>query len=436
MEEKRLEQARIGIVGSGFVSRGLAISFAGCDDLRVTAVLTRSLPRHRTDYPERDLLTDSLDSLIERSDVVVLATGDPVYATDVVDAVLSAGIPVVTMDSEFHVTTGSWFVDRGYITEAEGDQPGSIAALRNNALEMGFRPLVYGNVKGYLNHTPTLEEMRHWARRQGISLQQVTSFTDGTKLQIEQAFVANAFGAGIAKEGMIGLRCDDIHFAGDELAQIAVDLGTPIADYVRSSHLPAGVFVVCEHDDEQQPFLRYLKLGEGPYYTLMHNFHLCHLEVAKTVRQVLAGAPPLLNNTDAPRVSVATVTKKSLEPGDRIKRGIGSFDVRGEAIELDSIPDHVPIGLMEGAIVKRRVGPREILTFDDVDLPDSKALSCWQDIMSRRVIPKTVRRSLAALSSAFVSLRTDPVGAVATDLWNGLVATQEVVSVGLTAIGA
>ena len=45
-------------------------------------------------------------------------------------------------------------------------------------------------MKGFLNHHPTPGEMRYWAKRQGISLRQVTSFTDGTKIQIEQAFVA------------------------------------------------------------------------------------------------------------------------------------------------------------------------------------------------------------------------------------------------------
>lgn len=431
-----MEQARIGIIGSGFVSRGLALSFANCDDLEVTAVLTRTASPHRTDYPDPDLLTDSVDYLVEHSDLVVLASGDPVYATDIVDVVVSAGIPLVTMDSEFHVTTGSWFVDRGYVTEAEGDQPGSLAALRNNALEMGFRPLVYGNVKGFLNHTPTEEEMRHWAHRQGISLQQVTSFTDGTKLQIEQALVANAYRAGIARRGMIGLRCDDIHFAGDELAEVAAEKGMPIADYVRSSHLPAGVFIVCSHDDEQRPFLRYLKLGDGPYYTLMHNFHLCHLEVAKTIRQVLTGAPPLLNNTESPHVSVAAIAKKRLEAGDRIKRGIGSFEVRGEAIEIDSVPDHVPVGLMAGAIVKRRVQPGQILTFDDVDLPDSKALSCWKQIKDRRLVQNALSRPLAALSAAFLSTKSESLGTAAAHMWHGMIAGQEtLLNCGLAAFG-
>ncbi|HUF08533.1 MAG TPA: hypothetical protein VMO47_04375 [Rhodothermales bacterium] len=431
-----MEQTRIGIIGSGFVSRGLVLAFANCSDLKVTAVLTRTASRQRSDYPAPDLLTESVYHLIDRADLVVLACGDPIYSTEVVDVVMGAGIPVVTMDSEFQVTTGSWFVDKGYLTEAEGDQPGTLAAFRNNVLEMGFRPMVYGNVKGFLNHTPTEEEMKHWARRQGISLQQVTSFTDGTKLQIEQALVANAFRAGIARRGMIGLRCLDIQFAGDELAAVAAEKGEPIADYVRSSHLPAGVFIVCAHDDSQQPFLRYLKLGEGPYYTLMHNYHLCHLEVAKTIRQVVSGAPPLLNNTELPHVSVASVAKKRLEVGDRIERGIGSFEIRGEAVEIDHFPDHVPVGLMAGAIVKRRVDPGAILNLDDVELPESKALTCWHRIMERRLVTSRLRVPMASASAAFFSTRSgaDSVTAALAEFWHGLVAGQEMLLNGSLAV--
>ena len=46
-----------------------------------------------------------------------------------VTLLVRAGRPVVTMDSELQVTTGSYFVGQGYITEADGDQPGCLARL-------------------------------------------------------------------------------------------------------------------------------------------------------------------------------------------------------------------------------------------------------------------------------------------------------------------
>jgi len=186
-----LQASRIGVVGTGFLAKGLVIALEGKQDLVVSRVLTRTNILERTDFPRQDILTNSIDDLIGNSDLVVECSGDVIHGTNVIDKVVSASLPVVTMDSELQVTTGSYFARRGFITEAEGDQPGCLAALRENVIQMGFNPLVYGNIKGFLNHFPTRDEMEFWAKKQNISLDKVISFTDGTKIQFEQALVAN-----------------------------------------------------------------------------------------------------------------------------------------------------------------------------------------------------------------------------------------------------
>jgi len=127
------------------------------------------------------------------------------HGTSVIERAFEAGLKVVTVNAELQVTTGSYLAGKGFLTEAEGDQPGSLAALREDALQMGFEPLVYGNMKGYLNHDPSPEDMAYWANRQGISIDQTTSFTDGTKVQIEQVIIGNGLGATITRQGMEGL---------------------------------------------------------------------------------------------------------------------------------------------------------------------------------------------------------------------------------------
>lgn len=351
-------------------------------DLKVSRVLTRSDPSRRGDFPRQDVLTQSVQDLVDSSDVVVECSGDPIYAHTVVGRVMQAGLPVVTMDAEFQVTTGSHFAGRGVITEAEGDQPGCLAALREDAVQMGFRPLVYGNIKGFLNYTPCPEEMRYWAQRQGISLDKTVAFTDGTKLQMEQALVGNGLGADIATEGLMGPATDDLAQAADVLAGYAVRSGLPISDYVLSRRLPPGVFILAEHDKEQQPFLKYYKMGDGPHYLLVREFHLCHLELLKTVRRVLAGGGALLTNSEVPRIGVAAVAKRHIESGAVIKRGIGGFDVRGVAVRIAERSDHVPIGLLSGAVAKHRLDPGELLVFADVDVPESAALNGWQHVRS------------------------------------------------------
>ena len=288
---------RIGIVGTGFVSRHFAFELARRPSYRLGKVLTRRPLASCNEYPRQDALTDSLDQLIDESDVVFECTGDVPYAATTVGPILTAGKPVVTLNAEFHTTVGSHFVDQGLLTEAEGDQPGCLAALHEEALALGFTPLVYGNMKAFLNRNPSPEDMRYWAERQDYSVPMVTSFTDGSKVQIEQCLVANGLGAGIAREDLLGLETGDLKHAAQELGAAADKLGYPISDYILDRGLQHGVFIVARHDDAQQVPLRNLKFGDGPYYLLIKDYCLVHLEVFKTIDRVVRERRPLLSKS-------------------------------------------------------------------------------------------------------------------------------------------
>ena len=343
-------------------------------------MLTRRPPAEVDNFPQPDALTNDLEKFINACELVVECSGDAVHATDVVDAAMQNQLPVVTMNCEFQVTSGSAFVERGLLTEAEGDQPGCLAMLRREIVSMGFEPLVYGNVKGFLNRTPEPDEMKYWSGRQGISTAQTTSFTDGTKLQIEQTLVANSFGAGITQPGLLGPENGDLMAGGRILAAEAQKLGRPISDYVLCPGIP-GVFITATHEEFQKPFLSYLKLGDGPFYTLIKGYHLCHLEIPRTVRGVVESNDVLMNNSARPEISVNTIAKRDLTEGHLIEQGIGSFDVRGEAIEIKADPDHVPIGLVKNARLTRSIEAGEPLTLGDVELPDSLAVRLWREIV-------------------------------------------------------
>ena len=372
---------KIGIIGSGFIASGLAKLLTQHKDYDISGILTRSDVYKRDDFTQHDLLTNSLEDLIDNSDLIVECSGDAIYATESIDRILKASIPVVTMNSEFHVTTGSYFVDKGLVTEAEGDQPGVQAILHEEAVEMGFKPLVYANIKGFLNENPTIEDMTYWGNKSNLSLEMVTSFTDGTKVEIEQVLVANGLGAGIIQEGLVKLASDDMLEGGTVLADKAKELGYPVSDYLLSAKLPAGVFLVVEHDADQQDSLQYYKLGAGPYYVLERTYHLCHLEIIKTIKRVLNGGGVLLNNSEKPRFSVAAIAKRDLKVGEKIKKGIGSFDVRGTAIELKNDLSHVPIGLLANATIIKEVKEGDRVSFDDIEIPASLALEVWKKII-------------------------------------------------------
>jgi predicted homoserine dehydrogenase-like protein len=269
---------------------------------------------------------------------------------------------------------------------------------------MGFEPLVYGNVKGFLNRTPTRPEMEKWAALQGISVEQVTSFTDGTKVHIEQVVVANGLGADLAPGGMVG--GDTVHDGFKEgayaLAEVAERAGIVMSDFLMASSMPSpgrerprpGVFVVATMPDERQrPSLRYYKLGEGPYYVFERPFHLCHFELPKTLRAVVDGDAPLLNNGARPRYGVAAVAKRALGAGETIARGVGGFDVRGEGVAIADEPEHVPVALLTGARLRRGVRAGETLRFGDVELSESEALAAWLAAVEPRRTSAATRRS-------------------------------------------
>lgn len=383
LDEEKIKTYKIGIIGSGFIANGLSNLLFKHPSYRVSGILTRTDIDKRNDFSQKEFLTNSLDELIDKSDLIVECSGDAIYATDTIDRILKASIPVVTMNSEFHVTTGSYFVDKGLLTEAEGDQPGVLAILHEEAIAMGFRPLVYANIKGFLNEKPTREDMEYWGRKANISLEMVTSFTDGTKVQIEQVLVANGLNADIIQEGLVKLADDDMLHGGTILANKAKELGRPVSDYLLSPKLPAGVFLIVEHDKEQRDSLRYYKLGEGPYYVLERTYHICHFEIIKTINRLCNGGGVLLNNGSNPRLSVAAIAKRDLKSGEVIKKGIGSFDVRGTAIVIKNDLSHVPIGLLANAKLIRDVQEGERIRFEDIELPESLALDIWKKIIGR-----------------------------------------------------
>lgn len=373
-----MSEVRIGVVGTGYIARHFLMSLDSHDGYTAVRVLTRRPAETIPGFPE-GVITNSIDDLVSNVDIVVECTGDPVWATEVVGECVNRRIPVVTMDTEFHITCGSAFADSGLVTEAEGDQPGSLAALHEDAVAMGFEPLVYGNLKGFYNPDPTPEEMTYWGNKQGFSIEKVTSFTDGTKVQAEQILVGNHFGATIAKEGMIGASVASIDEGANMLTDAALEAGQPITDFVVSRGFPHGVFLVATQDERQATALETVKMGPGPYYTLLKHDTFVHLEILKMVRRMLETGQVLLTNSARPSLSLAGVAKQELEPGHEIGHAFGSFDLRGLAVRIADHPNHVPLGLLSSTVVEHPVERGEIVTFDDVAVPESPGLKAWHD---------------------------------------------------------
>lgn len=375
----------IGIIGTGYIASGIYEQISSTESMQVTKILTRRVFDGVQGLPV-SLLTNSAHELVDHCDLVIEATGDAIYGTDVLLKAIEANKPIVTMNPELQITTGSYFAERCYITDADGDQPGCLARLDQEVKSMHFKPLAYLNIKGFLNLNPSEEEMHYWAGKQKLSLEQTISFTDGSKLQIEQALVANGLNADIAQDGMIGREIADMADTGF-LADKAKEMGQPISDYILSPGAPPGVLIIAEHElahaRRGNVALNKLLTSDGKYFRLLMPHHLIFLEVIKTIRCWQQNAPPLLNNSTSPRVGVCAIAKKQLKKGEFIRRGLGSFEVRGSAVRISDYPDHVPICLLENACLLTNIEPGQYISFSDIALPQSSAFDIYTQIRNK-----------------------------------------------------
>ncbi len=125
-----------------------------------------------------------------------------------------------------------------------------------------------------------------------------------------------------------------------------------------------------EEDPQTREYMQFYKMGAGPVYTFYRPFHLGAIETAQSVaRAVLlhdAAAAPL----GGPVTEVVATAKRSLKAGESLD-GIGGFTVYGmlENVAVATAERLLPMGLSDGAILKREVAEDTSITFDDVDLP-------------------------------------------------------------------
>ncbi|MEM1064884.1 MAG: NAD(P)-dependent oxidoreductase [Pseudomonadota bacterium] len=394
MSLARVRPHRIGISGTGYIARGLSEQLAPMGDrYNVPIALTRRAPDSVAPMPGVHAITADLEQFVESCDIVVECSGSVDGARQVVEAAIAAGRPIVTLNAEFQATIGAAFRDYPMITEAQGDQPGSIAALDEEVRLMGFEPVAYASQKGFLALDPSREDMQFWSGKQGISLGAVTSFTDGTKVQIEQSLVAECLGATIAAPGLLGPKAETLKEGGFALAEAADALGAPISDYVLCPGGRGEIFIVAKHPSPPDQ-LRYYKLGDGPYYVIERPYHLGHLEIPVTIARMIEGRGPLMRHRRPPETMVVAVAKRAVAAGQHTAQAIGTFDFRGEARLIADCADAVPIGLMEDCVLKNGVEPGQVVTWSDVELSKEASVALWRDMITedaarRHIVPLT-----------------------------------------------
>lgn len=379
---------KVGVVGAGAMGRGIAFQVASHPDMELIWAVDKCLDAAETAVKiagEGCAGDDLFHSLREKPvDVLVEATNSIEAAAKYCIAAIEAKAHVVLMNAEVDLALRPLLEKKAAehgvcVTSDAGDQHGVLAVMIEEAREMGFDVLQAGNVKGFLDRSATPDSIAEEAAKRNLSKEQCCAYTDGTKLHIEMAMLANAFGYLPPEGGMTGPRATHVHDAVD-LFDFKSYGGTPRIDYVLGAEPGGGVYLVVkplrELPDEQAFYLDYYKLGKGPYYIMYRPYHLCHLETPKAIKLACSnkGLLPFTERT----CEVYAYAKKLLSAGDILSHAIGSAEVYGLVEPISS--DRVPITLLENpAVIVNELLPDQPITWSDIQIEPSHLLELWQE---------------------------------------------------------
>jgi len=404
---------RVGLVGAGYMGRGIALQIVTAfPGLRLAAISNRTLSDAERAYKEAGITdfahatnvaqmetaiaagraTVTGDALLlseaEGLDVIVEATGEIEFGARVVMKALECRKHVVLMNAELDATLGpilKTYADRHgvILTNTDGDEPGVAMNLFRFVKTIGFRPVLAGNLKGFYDPHRTPETQRKFAEEHHQKPRLITSFVDGTKLSMELTVLANATGFGVGKRGMYGPRCGHVKDALKLFPEKEL-LGGGLVDYLLGAEPGTGAFVVAynEHPVRQQ-YMKYFKMGDGPFYVFYTPFHLPHLELPITVARAALFGDATVAPADGPVCDVVTVAKRGLKSGELLD-GIGGFASYGLIENSDKFraENLLPMGLSEGCRLLRDIPMDSAITRADVELPKGRvcdALRAEQD---------------------------------------------------------
>jgi len=256
-------------------------------------------------------------------------------------------------------------------TSCDGDQPAAIRRLIDDIELWGFQVVMAGNIKGYLDRYVTPTSIVPEADKRGLDYRMCASYTDGTKLNIEMALVANAIGASASVPGMHGPRTAHVRDIFDHLPfSVLWDGERPLVDYVLGAEPTGGVFVVGYSGNAyQQSMLAWFppKIGAAPFYLFYRPYHLCHIEAMRCVAEACLDGQALLQPSHGFRTNVFTYAKRDLRLGDTLD-GIGGYACYGLIENCSDVngDSGLPICLADGAVVNRDVAKDDRIRLSDV----------------------------------------------------------------------
>lgn len=434
--EKRGKSIKVGLIGAGAMGRGIAIQINKVPGMKISFIADINiqaaydsalvanfeseqiakvdncfnLSKYKSIINDGGVVvTDDCSGVLENQeilpyDVLVESSNTISDAAQYCLKAISNKSHVILMNAEVDLFLGKLLkheADKNgvIVTSDAGDQHGVLIRLLEEVKLYGLRLVQAGNIKGFLNRYATSEDLIFEAKKRNLNPIQCCAYTDGTKLAIEMALVANATGMNVQKSGMIGPKCKKVEQVLDLFDFDSISENGSV-DYILGAEPGGGVYVVAhENDNAQKEYLQYYKMGDGPYYLFYKHYHLCHFETPIAIYKAIVEKEALLNHWQGDVANVNAYAKKDLEVGDLISHAIGGDELYGLIENNNSINDFenkIPIGNLEaqGNLKVKIIKPikkDQAITLNDVCIPDttlSKLLKRQSDIVSAELLQK------------------------------------------------
>ena len=401
--EARGTPVRVALVGGGYVARCIALQFlTPLRGMRLVAISNRTVEKAEAALVEAGASTvvrvetvTALDEAVSRGHLAVTADADVVCQAGSVDVVIEAtghvefgtrvcfeairnGKHTILMGAEVDASVGpilKTYADRAGVvfSYTDGDEPGVAMNLYRFLDGIGYRPVLMGQLKGFLDRYRNSDTQRELAERLGQNPAVLACFADGSKLALEAAIMGNATGFVPRVRGMQGYPCDHVNDMLDRFSpEDFEDEG--YVDYSLGAAPHTGAFVICHNDvPPKRELMAYLKMGNGPLYMFYQPYHLPPWQVADSVARAALFHDATIAPRGGPACDTVSCAKRDLKAGE-ILDGMGGFTCYGlvDRYEVCRRENTLPIAVSLDCRLKRDIAKDQPITYDDVDLPPGR----------------------------------------------------------------
>lgn len=309
-------------------------------------------------------------------DVVIEATGHVEFGTRVCHEALRHGKHVVTLSAEVDASVGPLLrrvadAHDVVFTYTDGDEPGVGMNLYRLVDSMGYRPVLMGQMKGFLDRYRNPETQRPLAEKLGQNPAVLASFADGSKLALEAAIMGNATGFVPRQRGMQGYPCAHVNDMLKSFTPADFEGVEGYVEYSLGAAPHTGAFVICMNDHpEKRRLMAYLKMGEGPLYMFHTPYHLPPWQILHSVARAALLKDPTITARGAPVCDTIACAKRDLKRGERLD-GMGGYCAYGlvERHEICAREGFLPMAVSLDCTLVRDVPKDAPIRYADVALP-------------------------------------------------------------------